>query len=80
MIHNLPEQAGTSVSERLAKDMASVSTMVKDIMRIYATLSKSFRLWKKCHDDDDLGFRARRLLGHMALKKARKVQASDSHS
>ena len=82
VIHNLPEQEGTSVSERSAKDMSSVSTMVKDIMRIHVTLSKSFRVGKRMPEKH-------RLLivtlenpasKHDILKGARQLRHSDMYS
>ena len=47
VIHNLPEQGGSTLMERSEKDIALFSTMIKDVMKLHATSSKSFRVGKK---------------------------------
>ena len=50
VIHNLPEQSEGTVVERCEKDSASFVTMIKDEMKLNATVSKSFRVGKKLSD------------------------------
>ena len=47
VIHNLPEQQGSSLTERSEKDVAAFSTMIKDVMKLHVTSSKSFRVGKR---------------------------------
>ena len=47
VVHNLPEQTGDSVAERSEKDVACFMTMIKDVMRLHVTSSRSFRVGKK---------------------------------
>ena len=50
VVHNLPEQDGDSLMERSAKDMTLFASMVKDVMKLNVTSSKSFRVGKKRQD------------------------------
>ena len=50
VIHNLPEQEGSTLTERSERDIALFTMMVKDVMKIRTSSSKSFRVGKK-HDD-----------------------------
>ena len=47
VIHNVPEQERSSVMGRSQKDIALFLSMIKEVMRIHATSSKSFRAGKK---------------------------------
>ena len=50
VVHNLPEQEGGSLQERSDRDASLFSSMIKDVMKIHATPSRSFRVGKKQKD------------------------------
>ena len=47
VVHNLPEQAGDTLSDRSAKDVSEFSSMIRDVMKLNVSASKSFRVGKK---------------------------------
>ena len=70
------------MSERSAKDMTSVSTMVKDIIKIHVTSSKSFRVGKKMPEKHGLLLVTldNPATKHDILKGARELRHSDMYS
>ena len=50
VVHNLPEQAGDSLADRSKNDIALFTTMVREVMKLNVTASKSFRAGKKTGD------------------------------
>ena len=50
VVHNLPEQEGGTMTERSERDIALFITMVKDVMKIRTSSSKSFRVGKRHND------------------------------
>ena len=47
VIHNLPEQEGNSFAERSEKDLALFTSMIKDVLKLRVSSSRSFRVGKK---------------------------------
>ena len=50
VVHNLTEQVGGSLTERSEKDIALFTEMVRDVMKVNVSATKSFRVGKKIQD------------------------------
>ena len=50
VVHNLPEQDGSSLSERSENDITLFTAMLREVMKINVSASKSFRVGKR-HTD-----------------------------
>ena len=50
VVHNLAEQTGDSLADRSRNDIALFTTMIKEVMKLNVTASKSFRAGKKTGD------------------------------